>query len=54
MGLTYFTDAHAETLVLDDLMSVISLALVRHGLQPVYSFSGVGLWMSKAKGSGRC
>ncbi len=53
MVLTYFTDARAEPLVLDNLMSAYSPALVRHGLQPVYSFNGIGLWMAKVKGSGR-
>jgi hypothetical protein len=40
MGLTYFTDAQDETLVLDNLMSAISSVLVRHGLQTVYGFNG--------------
>jgi predicted transglutaminase-like cysteine proteinase len=39
MVLTYFTDAYADSLVLDNLMSAISPALVRHGLQPVYGFN---------------
>lgn len=43
MVLSYFTDAHAETLVLDKLMSVIGPALVRHDLQPIYSSNGSGL-----------
>jgi hypothetical protein len=43
MGLTYFTDAHDETLVLDNLMSAISSVLVRYGLQVVYNFNGGGL-----------
>jgi len=43
MVLTYFTDAHTKTLVLDNLMSVIGQALVRHGLQSVYSINGNGL-----------
>jgi predicted transglutaminase-like cysteine proteinase len=33
MVLTYFTDAYAETLVLDNLISAIGPGLVRHGLQ---------------------
>lgn len=53
MVLTYFTDTHAEPLVLDNLMSAISPATVRHDLQPVYSFNGSGLWRAKVKGSGR-
>lgn len=42
-GLDLFTDAHAETLVLDNLMSAISSVLVRYGLQVVYNFNGGGL-----------
>ncbi len=53
MVLTYFTDTHAEPLVLDNLTSAISPATVRHDLQPVYSFNGSGLWLAKVKGSGR-
>lgn len=53
MVLTYFTDTHAEPLVLDNLTSAISLASVRNDLQPVYSFNGSGLWMAKVKGGGR-
>ena len=43
MVLSYFTVVHAGTLVLDNLMSAISPALVRHGLQAVYNFNGSGL-----------
>lgn len=53
MVLTYFTDTRTEPLVLDNLMSAISLASVRNDLQPVYSFNGSGLWMAKVKGGGR-
>ena len=53
MVLSYFTDAHAKTLVLDNLMSAISAVLVRHDLQTVYRFTGIGLWMAKVKSSDR-
>ncbi len=51
MVLTYFTDAHAEQLVLDDLMSAISSVLVHHGLQTVCGFNGSGIRDIEAKKS---
>ncbi|MDD1620413.1 MAG: transglutaminase-like cysteine peptidase [Methylococcaceae bacterium] len=53
MVLTYFESPLAVPLVLDNLKPAISLATDRGDLQPVYSFNGSGLWLAKAKGSGR-
>lgn len=53
MVLTYFETPEAVPLVLDNLKLNISPALDRSDLDPVYSFNGSGLWLAKAKGSGR-
>jgi hypothetical protein len=38
---------------LDNLISTIKLAIERKDLLPVYSFNGSGLWLAKARGSGK-
>ena len=50
MVLTYFTSPGAEPFVLDNLIPVIKPASKRQDLFPVYSFNGVGLWVSKKHG----
>ena len=50
MVLTYFPNAQAEPLVLDNLIDTIELASARDDLEPVYSFNGQGLWLAKKRG----
>ena len=53
MVLTYYADISSEPLVLDNLINAIKLASSRTDLEPVYSFNGDGLWLSKERGRGQ-
>ncbi|NOR70166.1 MAG: sulfate adenylyltransferase, partial [Methylomarinum sp.] len=53
MVLTYFSSPRAVPIVLDNLTPQIKLATDRKDLLPVYSFNGSGLWLAKARGSGK-
>jgi len=53
MVLTYFPEPTAMPLVLDNLVPGIRPAVERRDLVPVYSFNGDGLWLAKARGSGK-
>lgn len=53
MVLAYYPTPDAEPLILDNLVNQILPASQRQDLQPVYSFNGSGLWMSKQRGEGR-
>jgi len=53
MVLTYFSTPRAIPVVLDNLIPQIKLATERKDLLPVYSFNGLGLWLAKARGSGK-
>ncbi|NOR71630.1 MAG: sulfate adenylyltransferase, partial [Methylomarinum sp.] len=53
MVLTYFSSPRAVPIVLDNLIPQIKSATDRKDLLPVYSFNGSGLWLAKARGSGK-
>ena len=53
MVLTYFERPGAVPVVLDNLNPIIKLASKRRDLLPVYSFNGSGLWLAKARGTGK-
>ncbi len=53
MVLTYYADISSEPLVLDNLTNAIKPASSRPDLQPVYSFNGDDLWLSKERGRGQ-
>ena len=53
MVLTYYPAPEADPMVLDNLVNEIRPASERSDLLPVYSFNGVGLWLSKERGRGR-
>lgn len=53
MVLTYFSTPRSVPIVLDNLIPQIKSATKRKDLLPVYSFNGSGLWLAKAKGSGK-
>jgi len=53
MVLTYFETPRAVPVVLDNLIPTIKLATERKDLLPVYSFNGSGLWLAKARGTGK-
>lgn len=53
MVLTYYNLPESEPLVLDNIIDEIKLASERTDLLPVYSFNGVGLWISKERGRGK-
>lgn len=53
MVLTYYPTPGEEPLVLDNLTPDILPASQRDDLRPVYSFNGIGLWLSKERGKGR-
>jgi predicted transglutaminase-like cysteine proteinase len=53
MVLTYFARPRSVPLVLDNLIPQIKKANQRKDLLPVYSFNGSGLWIAKARGSGK-
>ena len=53
MVLTYFARPRSIPLVLDNLIPQIKKANQRKDLLPVYSFNGSGLWIAKARGSGK-
>lgn len=53
MVLTYFETSRSIPLVLDNLIPQIKPASDRNDLLPVYSFNGSGLWLAKARGSGK-
>jgi len=53
MVLTYFEKPGVVPMVLDNLNPIIKLASKRRDLLPVYSFNGSGLWLAKARGTGK-
>jgi len=53
MVLTYFDTPSSIPVVLDNLIPAIKPATKRRDLLPVYSFNGSGLWLAKARGSGK-
>jgi len=53
MVLTYFEMPRSVPVVLDNLIPTIKLATERKDLLPVYSFNGSGLWLAKARGTGK-
>lgn len=53
MVLTYFDRPGTIPVVLDNLIPAIKSASNRHDLLPVYSFNGSGLWLAKARGTGK-
>lgn len=53
MVLTYFRVPGEEPLVLDNLMKLVLPASQRMDLLPIYSFNGLGLWLSKQRGQGK-
>jgi len=53
MVLTYFETPRAIPVVLDNLIPTIKPATERKDLLPVYSFNGSGLWLAKARGTGK-
>lgn len=53
MVLTYYSTPGAMPVVLDNLNPDIMPADQRRDLTPVYSFNGEGLWLAKARGSGK-
>jgi len=53
MVLTYFETPRAVPVVLDNLIPTIKPATERKDLLPVYSFNGSGLWLAKARGTGK-
>ncbi len=53
MVLTYYPKANDIPLVLDNINKKLLPATQRKDLVPVYSFNGDGLWIAKAKGSGK-
>lgn len=53
MVLTYFSEPTAMPLVLDNIIPEIRPANTRKDLIPVYSFNGDGLWLAKARGTGK-
>ena len=53
MVLTYYENANAEPLILDNLISQIKPASQRRDLLPVYSFNAEGLWITNANGTGK-
>ncbi len=48
MVLAYYPSAHAEPLILDNIISDIRPASQRRDLTPVYSFNSSGLWIGNA------
>jgi len=53
MVLTYFDTPRSIPVVLDNLIPTIKQATKRRDLLPVYSFNGSGLWLAKARGTGK-
>ncbi len=53
MVLSYFPEKNAEPLILDNLIDEIKPASARTDLQPVYSFNGEDLWLSKERSEGK-
>jgi len=53
MVLTYYPQADAVPLVLDNLIPEIRPATQRPDLTPVYAFNGDGLWIAKERSYGR-
>ena len=53
MVLAYYSKPSGSPLVLDNINPKLLPAEKRTDLKPVYSFNGDGLWLSKAKGSGK-
>lgn len=53
MVLAYFPTPNGVPLVLDNLEPEVLPATERKDLVPVYSFNGDGLWLAKARGTGK-
>lgn len=53
MVLTYYENPDSVPLVLDNLKKRVMYASRRKDLKPIYSFNGSGLWLAKARGSGK-
>ncbi|MFE8071724.1 transglutaminase-like cysteine peptidase [Marinobacteraceae bacterium S3BR75-40.1] len=53
MILAYYPTPDADPLILDNLVDDIKPASERDDLQPVYSFNGEGLWLTKLRGKSR-
>ncbi len=53
MVLSYFSEGEDEPLVLDNLIDEIKPASMRTDLQPIYSFNGEDLWLSKQRARGK-
>lgn len=49
MVLTYYPTLQSDPLVLDNLINDINRATDRTDLEPVYSFNGISLWLTKLK-----
>lgn len=50
MVLTYYPQPDADPLILDNLVTEILPLSKRDDLLPVYSFNGLGLWLTKSRG----
>jgi predicted transglutaminase-like cysteine proteinase len=53
MVVTYFLSPESDPLVLDNLIDEIRNSTQRNDLYPIYSFNGEGLWLAKARGTGK-
>ncbi len=53
MVVTYYETPKSIPLILDNLDKTIQPATRRNDLVPVFSFNGLGLWMSKVRGKGK-
>jgi len=53
MVVTYYKKPGSIPLVLDNLIPTIKPATKRPDLEPVFSFNGTGLWLSKSRGKGQ-
>lgn len=53
MVVTYYKNPRAIPLVLDNLIPAIKPATKRPDLEPVFSFNGADLWLSKSRGKGQ-
>lgn len=53
MVLAYYSTPTGNPLILDNLIPQIKLGSQRADLTPVYSFNGSGLWLAKARGTGK-
>lgn len=53
MILAYYPTPEGDPLILDNLVNEIKPASQRTDLEPVYSFNGEGLWLTKLRGKSR-